>query len=227
MWSLTLTIPHSVSVNLVCESLHPNLHFFRQHSLAAKNFHSAALDIINSLIVAQAAMQKAWLTSMFTADPQAIADNDNVFGLLPVNTGLKIAVWLMVIHQVPFIQTCFICPFHQCNLRESAISQDALLAILRPDSLLQFVAFALYTIPTLYMFEKLCGKSSSLSCNSSHSVLHVMAEIKRIQRQTGVCATWSHSKDRCNTTSQCLAGVHERSMLIRIPVRLPIGIRRF
>lgn len=34
------------------------------------------------------------------ADPQAIADNDNVFGLLPVNTGLKIAVWLMVIHQV-------------------------------------------------------------------------------------------------------------------------------
>lgn len=85
MWSLTLTIPHSVSVNLVY--------------------------------------------------PQAIADNDNVFGLLPVNTGLKIAVWLMVIHQ--------------------------------------FVAFALYTIPTLYMFEKLCG-------------------------------------------------VHERSMLIRIPVRLPI-----
>ena len=40
---------------------------------------------------------------MFTADPQAIADNDNVFGLLPVKTGLKIAVWLMVIHQVIFL----------------------------------------------------------------------------------------------------------------------------
>lgn len=69
VWSLLLTIPHSVAVNLVY--------------------------------------------------PQAIGKNDNVFGLLPVNTGLKIAAWLMVVHQ--------------------------------------FVAFALYCTPLLYMFEKLCG----------------------------------------------------------------------
>lgn len=42
---------------------------------------------------------------MGAADPQAIGKNDNVFGLLPVNTGLKIAAWLMVVHQVNLPKT--------------------------------------------------------------------------------------------------------------------------
>lgn len=42
------------------------------------------------------------MVSDVCADPTKIAKNDNVFGLLPVDKGLEVAVWLMVIHQVIF-----------------------------------------------------------------------------------------------------------------------------
>lgn len=80
------------------------------------------------------------------ADPTELAKNDNVFGLLPVDAGLKVAVWLMVVHQVggaPQLQA-------RRHLGGHASTAESTFCV-------QFVAFALYCTPLLYMFEKLVG----------------------------------------------------------------------
>ena len=103
----------------------------------------------------------SWLRNPF-ADPQAIGKNDNVFGLLPVTTGLKAAAWLMVVHQVSstrHLHASFSADA-LCRIAMSPLSKTQnVIALLTQGFSVQFVAFALYLTPLLYMFEKLAGVS--------------------------------------------------------------------